>query len=109
MASSREYMEYVREQLAPAEGISFRAMMGEYLLICGGKTVGGIYDDRLLVKPTEQARRLLPDASEETPYPGAKPMLLADNLDDREALRELVYAVAGDLPAPKKRRGTERG
>ena len=104
MASGREYLEYVLEQLAPADGISYKAMMGEFVLYLHGTIVGGIYDDRLLVKPTASARRLMPDASEEIPYPGAKPMLLVGCVDDRDALRELVCAVADDLPAPKKKR-----
>ncbi|MBR4743900.1 MAG: TfoX/Sxy family protein [Oscillospiraceae bacterium] len=104
MASSREYTDYILEQLSQADGISLRAMMGEYILYCQGKIVGGIYDDRLLVKPTASAARLMPDALPETPYPGAKPMLLVDNVDDREFLRELVAAIADDMPAPKKRK-----
>ena len=104
MASSREYTDYILEQLSPADGISLRAMMGEYILYCQGKIVGGIYDDRLLVKPTASAVRLMPGALPETPYPGAKPMLLVDNVDDREFLRELVAAIADDMPAPKKRK-----
>ena len=102
MASSREYLDFIMEQLAPAGGISHRAMMGEYILYRDGKIVGGIYDDRLLVKPTASARRLMPDAAEEIPYPGAKPMLLVDNVDDREFLCGLIGAVAAELPAPKK-------
>ena len=104
MASSREYANYILEQLSPAEEISCRTMMGEYILYCQGKIVGGIYDDRLLVKPTASAVRLMPGALPETPYPGAKPMLLVDNVDDREFLRELVAAIADDMPAPKKRK-----
>ena len=104
VASSREYMGFILEQLTEVDGISCRAMMGEFILYCQGKIVGGIYDDRLLVKPTESARKLMPDALFETPYPGAKPMLLVDNVDDREFLCGLVGAVADELPAPKKKR-----
>ena len=104
MASSREYVNYILEQLAPTDGISCRAMMGEFILYCQGKIVGGVYDDRLLVKPTASAVGLMPDALPETPYPGAKPMLLVDSVDDREFLRELVAAIADDLPALKKKR-----
>ena len=77
MASTKEYLEYVLEQLSGLEGVSHRAMMGEYILYYRGKAVGGVYDDRLLLKPTPGARELLPDAPMELPYPGAKPMLLA--------------------------------
>ena len=107
MASSREYLDYVLDQLSPLDGISYKAMMGEYIIYYQGKIVGGIYDDRLLVKPTKSARALLPDAPFELPYEGAKEMLLVDELDDREFLAELVTAVADDLPAPKKKRRPE--
>ena len=102
MASSKEYLEYVLGQLSGADDISYRPMMGEYVLYCGGKVFGGIYDDRLLVKPTKSAVAALGEPSE-IPYEGAKPMLMPDP-DDREALCELVQAIAADLPAPKKRK-----
>ena len=102
MASSRDYLEFVLDQLSGLEGVSHRAMMGEYLIYYQGKLVGGIYDDRLLVKPTASAKGLLPDSPLELPYEGAKEMLLADCVDDREALRTLVAAVAADLPEGKK-------
>ena len=103
MASSREYLDFVLEQLSGLEGVTHRGMMGEYILYYRGKVIGGIYDDRFLVKDTASARRLLPDAASEIPYEGAKAMLLAD-VDDRELLTELIPAVAEDLPEPKKRR-----
>ena len=102
MASSKEYLEYVLGQLSGADDISYRPMMGEYVLYCGGKVFGGIYDDRLLVKPTKSAVAALGEPTE-IPYEGAKPMLMPDP-DDREALCELVQAIAADLPAPKKRK-----
>lgn len=98
MASDKEYLDFVLEQLSGADGITYRAMMGEYIIYCRGKVIGGIYDDRFLVKPTQSAKRLLPDAAEELPYDGAKPMLLVGDLDNRELLCELVSAVADDLP-----------
>ena len=103
MASSREYLDFILDQLSGLEGVSHRAMMGEYLIYYQGKLVGGIYDDRLLVKPTASAKGMLPDSPLELPYEGAKEMLLAD-WDDREALRALVEAVAADLPAGKKKK-----
>ena len=78
-------------------------MMGEFIIYCKGKVVGGIYDNRFLVKPTASAKRLLPDSTYELPYEGAKEMLLADIIDDKERLKELLEAVADDLPAPKKK------
>ena len=103
MATDKEYLEYVKDQLSETEGVSFRPMMGEYILYIGGKVAGGVYDNRLLVKPTKSARALMPDAPYELPYDGAKEMLLVDNLDDREFLRELLTAMYDDLPEKKKK------
>ena len=104
MASSKSYLEFVLEQLSGAEGISSRAMMGEYVLYCQGKIIGGVYDDRFLVKPTPSARRMLPDAPMELPYEGAKEMLLVDRIEDRDFLRELIEAMLPQLPVPKQRK-----
>ena len=102
MASSRGYLEFILEQLSETDGITWRAMMGEYIIYCRRKIVGGIYDDRFLIKPTKAARALMPEAETELPYEGAKGMLLVSNVDNREFLRELIEAVWADLPAPKK-------
>lgn len=104
MASTQEYRDYILDQLTGLEGISCRAMMGEYLLYCQGKLVGGIYDNRLLVKPTASAVRLLPDAPRELPYEGAKEMLLVRDPENRELLTELIQALYEGLPAPKPKR-----
>ena len=103
MASNREYLDFILDQLLPLQGVSYKAMMGEYILYYRGKTVGGIYDDRLLVKPTASARRLLPEARSELPYEGAREMLLVENVEDRAFLTRLLDAVAEELPAPKKK------
>ena len=103
MASSREYLEYVLEQLSGVEDITFRPMMGEYIIYCEGKVIGGVYDDRFLVKPTKSAKQLMPDAPAELPYEGAKEMLLAD-VDSRELLEKLIPAIAEELPRPKKKK-----
>ena len=105
MASSKGYLDFILEQLSELDGISWRAMMGEYILYYRGSVIGGIYDDRLLVKPVKAAAALMPDAERELPYEGAKEMLLVDNVEDRVFLRELVEAVYADLPAPGKRKG----
>ena len=97
MASSKEYLEYVLEQLSEVEGLRYRPMMGEYLIYCRGKLVGGVYDDRLLVKPTKSACALLPDALREEPYPGPKPMLLVTETDNKPLLRELLEGIAGEV------------
>ena len=104
MASSKEYLEFIMEQLAELEDVSWRAMMGEYILYYRGKIVGGIYDDRFLVKPVEAAKAMMPEAEMEQPYEGAKEMLLVDNVDDRDFLCELLEAMCDELPAPKKKK-----
>ena len=104
MATGKSYFEFIREQLDGIEGIAFRAMMGEYIIYCNGKVVGGIYDDRLLIKPTAAAKRLMPEAEYELPYEGAKEMLLVDNVENRDFLRELVEAMYDELPAPKQKK-----
>ena len=103
MASSKEYLDFVLDQLSGLDGVSFRPMMGEYILYYRDKIVGGIYDDRLLVKPTPSAKAQMPDAMAEAPYPGAKEMLLVDNVDDREFLCGLLDAMAEELPEGMKK------
>ena len=104
MASSQEYLDFILEQLSELEGISYRAMMGEYILYYGGKIVGGIYDDRFLVKVTKSSRKKMPDAELELPYEGAKEMLLVDDVENKEFLRELLEAMYPELPLPKKKK-----
>ena len=103
MASTKGYLDYVLEQLSQVPGVTHRAMMGEYLLYVGGKLVGGIYDDRLLVKPTRAALALLPEAPREQPYPGAKEMLLVEDMENTTLLEALVEALYEQLPEKKKR------
>ena len=103
MASRKEYLDYVLEQFSDLEGVTHRAMMGEYLLYWQGKLFGGVYDDRLLVKPVPAARALLPDAPEEAPYEGAKSMLLVEDMEDRDLLARLVTAMEPELPTAKKK------
>ena len=102
MASSKEYLEYILEQLSQLEKVTYRAMMGEYIIYYRGKIVGGIYDDRLLVKPVASAVSLVPDATYELPYEGAKEMLLVDNVDSKEFLVNLFETMYDELPKPKK-------
>ena len=103
MASTKSYLEYVLDLLSGLDGISYRVMMGEYILYYQDRVFGGIYDDRFLVKPVKAAVSMLPDAEYEIPYDGAKEMLLIDT-EDRDYLKELIKAMYPDLPAPKKRR-----
>ena len=104
MASSKEYLDFILEQLSGLGNITYRAMMGEYIIYYGGKIVGGIYDDRFLVKPVKSAVEMMPGADMELPYEGAKEMLLVDDVEDREFLRELLDAMYDELPAPKKKK-----
>ena len=104
MASSKEYLDFVLEQLSGIEGISYRAMMGEYIKYCKGKVVGGIYDDRFLVKPTKSSQRLMAGAPLEVPYDGAKEMLLVEDIENREFLNKLFCEMLHELPYPKKKK-----
>ena len=104
MDSDKRYLDFILEQLSGLEGITWRAMMGEYILYYQGKIVGGIYDDRFLVKQTKASTEMMPDAEREIPYEGAKEMLLIDRVEDREFLRSLIEAMADDLPMPKRKK-----
>ena len=98
MASGKEYLNYILEQLSGLEEITYRAMMGEFILYYRGKIVGGIYDDRLLVKPVKAAVAYMPTAIYELPYAGAK------EVDDKAFLTGLFNAMYDELPAPKAKR-----
>ena len=101
MASSKDYIDFVLDQ---CNGLSARAMMGEYILYYGGKVIGGVYDNRLLVKPTPSAKALMPNAEYQLPYEGAKEMLLVENIENRDFLIQLFEAMYEELPEPKKRK-----
>lgn len=104
MASSKEYLDFILEQLSELENISYRTMMGEYIIYYQDKIFGGIYDDRFLVKPTKSAKAMMPNADLELPYEGAKEMLLVDNVENKDFLKELLEAMYDELPAPKKKK-----
>lgn len=104
MASSKEYLEFILGQLSGLEEISYRAMMGEFIIYYRGKIAGEIYDDRLLVKPVESAVAYMTDASFELPYEGGKEMLLVEEVDDRDFLTGLFRAMYEELPAPKPKK-----
>lgn len=103
MASSKEYLDFILEQLSLLDDLSFRAMMGEYIIYYRGKVMGGIYDDRFLVKQTKSSLKMMPDADLELPYEGAKEMIMVDDVDNKEFLRDLFEAMFDELPAPKKK------
>lgn len=103
MASTKDYLDFILEQLSTLDEITYRAMMGEYIIYYKGKVIGGIYDNRFLVKPSKSAKALMPDAPFELPYEGAKEMLLVENIEDRNFLAQLFNAMVDELPATKKR------
>ena len=102
MASTKEYLDFVLEQLSGLDEISSRAMMGEYILYYRGRVFGGIFDDRLLVKPVPSAEKMMPNAEMELPYEGAKEMILVDDVDNREFLCKLVRSMWEELPEKKR-------
>lgn len=102
MSTSQEYLEYVLDLLSESPNISYRSMMGEYVLYANGKVFGGLYDDRFLIKITPSSRSYMPDALGEIPYPGARPML-GVTIEQKERLAELVSAVESELPSPKRK------
>ena len=103
MASTKEYLDFILEQLPKSAEITYRPMMGEYIIYYRGKIIGGIYDDRFLVKPTKSAVTMMPDADRELPYEGAKEMLLVDDVENKELLKELLEAMYDELPAGRKK------
>ncbi|MBR6407231.1 MAG: TfoX/Sxy family protein [Clostridia bacterium] len=104
MPSTKAYLEYVLDQLSGSDGVTYRPMMGEYIIYYRGKVIGGVYDDRFLVKPTKSAEEMMPSAHYELPYDGAKPMLLVEEVDDRQLLKELIEKVYDGLPEPRKKK-----
>ena len=104
MPSSRSYMEFISDQLSGLDGVAWRAMMGEFILYYRGKIVGGIYDDRFLVKPTKTAVSLMPEAVRELPYEGAKEMLLVEDVEDPAFLEVLLKTMYDELPAPRQQK-----
>ena len=104
MASTKSYLDFILEQLSGLEEITFRPMMGEYILYYRGRVFGGIYDDRFLVKPVSSAKSLMPEAAYELPYEGAKEMLLVEDVDNRDFLTSLILAMYDQLPQPKRRK-----
>ena len=107
MASSKEYLQFILEQLSDLEEIHYRAMMGEYIIYYRGRIAGGIYDDRLLVKPTKSAVSYMATAIYELPYEGAKEMLLVEDVDSKEYLAGLFKAMYDELPVHKSNNKTK--
>ena len=104
MASSKEYLDFILEQVSELDNVSYKAMMGEFIIYYNGKIIGGIYDDRFLVKPVKSAIALMPNAKYELPYDGAKEMLLVDDVDNKEFLTGLFNSMYDELPVPKPKK-----
>ena len=104
MTSNKQYLEYILERLSGLDDISYRAMMGEYIIYYRGKIIGGIYDDRLLIKPVKSAKAMMPNADMELPYEGAREMILVDETENEDFLKELIEAMYDELPSPRKRK-----
>ena len=107
MATSKEYLHFILEQLSDLEDLTYRSMMGEYILYHRGKIAAYICDDRLLVKPVPTARALMPEGVYEPPYLGAKEMLLVEQVDDLTFLTHLFNAMWEELPLPKPKKKKE--
>ena len=103
MASTKEYLNFILEQLSDLDEIGFRSMMGEYILYYRDKVIGGIYDDRFLVKPIKAAMEMMPDAQMQAPYESAKGMLVVENVEDKAFLKKLLEMMYPELSEPKKR------
>ena len=103
MASSRDFLDFVLEQLSDIPDIDYRAMMGEFIIYYRGRVIGGIYDNRFLIKPTATARKMIPNAQMEIPYPGGSPMIMIPDIENREFLSALFPAIYPELPDKKKK------
>jgi len=101
MASSKDYLYFVLEQLSDLPDVDYRAMMGEFVIYYRGKVIGGIYDNRFLIKPTKSAMSILPDAPMEIPYPRGHPMIMVEDVENRELLAQLFNAVYSEIPTKK--------
>ena len=101
MASSRDFLNFVLEQLSDLPDIDYRAMMGEFIIYFRGRVIGGIYDNRFLIKPTKSAMEILPDAPMEIPYPGGKPMIMVEYIENRDLLAHLFNTIYPELPNKK--------
>ncbi|MDD2979929.1 MAG: TfoX/Sxy family protein [Hespellia sp.] len=106
MATKKEYLNFVLDQLSGLSDITYRMMMGEYIIYYRGKIAAYVCDDRFLVKPVDSAKHMLPEAPFEPPYEGAKDMILVEDIDNRQFMEQLFEAMYEELPEPKqKKRG----
>lgn len=104
MASTQDYLEFVLDLLSEVPEVTYRKMMGEYILYSGGVIFGGIYDDRFLLKDVPATRRAF--VTEQIPYDGAKPMLLVDS-EDSARIAQAIEAMFPQLPKLKVKKPRE--
>lgn len=104
MATSKEFLNFVLDQLSDLDGITYRQMMGEYIIYYGGKIAAYLCDNRMLIKPVKSAFAMMQGAPLEAPYEGAKEMILAENIDDRDFMTALFHAIYDELPEPKPKK-----
>ena len=104
MASSKDYLDFILEQLSKLDDITYRSMMGEYIIYYRGKVIGGIYDNRFLVKPTKSAESMMPNAEREIPYEGARKMILIDDIENKDFLQKLFESMYEELPQTGKKK-----
>lgn len=97
MSSSKDFLDFVLDQLSGLPDISWRAMMGEYIIYYRGKVVGGIYDNRFLIKPTDSVLKIISNAKMETPYPGGRPMVMITDIENTELLENVFNVLYDDL------------
>lgn len=104
MSSTKEYINFILDQLSELEQITCRSMMGEYIIYYKGRIAAYVCNDRFLVKPVASAKALMPDALYEPPYEGAKDMLLVEDVDNKEFLTNLFESIYDELPVPKSKK-----
>ncbi len=104
MATKKEYLNFILDQLSGLSDITYRMMMGEYIIYYRGKITAYVCDDRFLVKPVDSAKRMLKEAPLEPPYEGAKDMVLVEDVDNRAFMEQLFEAMYEELPEPKQKK-----
>lgn len=103
MPSTKEFLNYVLDQLNDLEDITYRYMMSEYIIYYKGKIAGGIFDNRLMIKPVKSAIDFIENPIYDIPFDGAKEWILIEDIEDKEFLTELFITIYKDLSFPKKK------
>lgn len=97
MATTKDYLQYILDQISDLDNITYRQMMGEYILYYNWKIIWWIYDNRLLLKPTNKVKELINNLEMQIPYPWAKEMIYVDNVDNSDYLKELINKTYNEL------------